>query len=72
MEIDDRPMIFPHALRAFSVHSEDYLLKPIEPEALERALGKVERLCATRSAILRMIQRYVAPPPPLRQPTPPR
>ena len=34
-----------YALKAFGVNSVDYLLKPIEPEALERALNKVERLC---------------------------
>jgi len=33
-----------YALQAFGVNSADYLLKPIEPEALERALAKVERL----------------------------
>ncbi len=33
-----------YALKAFGVNSVDYLLKPIEPEALERALKKVERL----------------------------
>lgn len=33
-----------YALRAFGVNSIDYLLKPIEPESLERALKKVERL----------------------------
>jgi two-component system, LytTR family, response regulator len=33
-----------YALQAFGVNSVDYLLKPIEPEALERALAKVERL----------------------------
>ncbi len=33
-----------YALKAFAVNSVDYLLKPIEPEALHRALGKVERL----------------------------
>jgi two-component system LytT family response regulator len=33
-----------YALKAFAVNSVDYLLKPIEPEALERALNKVERL----------------------------
>jgi two-component system LytT family response regulator len=33
-----------YALKAFAVNSVDYLLKPIEPEALERALKKVERL----------------------------
>jgi len=33
-----------YALQAFSVNSVDYLLKPVEPDALERALDKVERL----------------------------
>jgi two-component system LytT family response regulator len=32
-----------YALKAFGVNSVDYLLKPVEPEALERALSKVER-----------------------------
>jgi len=33
-----------HALKAFEVNSVDYLLKPIEPAQLDRALNKVERL----------------------------
>ncbi len=33
-----------YALKAFGVNSIDYLLKPVEPESLERALKKVERL----------------------------
>jgi two-component system LytT family response regulator len=33
-----------YALRAFEVNSIDYLLKPIEPEQLERAVRKLERL----------------------------
>jgi two-component system LytT family response regulator len=33
-----------YALKAFGVNSVDYLLKPVEPESLERALEKVERL----------------------------
>jgi DNA-binding LytR/AlgR family response regulator len=33
-----------YALQAFSVNSVDYLLKPIEPEELERPLKKVEGL----------------------------
>ena len=33
-----------YALKAFGVNSVDYLLKPIEPESLERALKKVECL----------------------------
>ena len=39
-----------YALKAFGVNSVDYLLKPIEPEALERALSKVERLCGAGRA----------------------
>jgi two-component system LytT family response regulator len=33
-----------YALKAFGVNSVDYLLKPVEPESLDRALTKVERL----------------------------
>jgi two-component system LytT family response regulator len=33
-----------YALKAFGVNSVDYLLKPVEPESLERALSKVEAL----------------------------
>lgn len=33
-----------YALQAFQVNTVDYLLKPIEPEALDRALNKIERL----------------------------
>lgn len=33
-----------YSLRAFGVNSVDYLLKPIEPQDLERALDKVQRL----------------------------
>lgn len=33
-----------YALRAFEVNSVDYLLKPISPELLKRALDKLERL----------------------------
>jgi two-component system LytT family response regulator len=32
------------ALQAFAVNSVDYLLKPVDPESLERAIRKVERL----------------------------
>jgi two-component system LytT family response regulator len=33
-----------YALKAFAVNSVDYLLKPIDPEQLERALAKIEGL----------------------------
>jgi two-component system, LytTR family, response regulator len=33
-----------YALQAFAVNSVDYLLKPVDPDSLERALGKIERL----------------------------
>jgi two-component system LytT family response regulator len=33
-----------YALKAFGVNSVDYLLKPVDPESLERALKKVEAL----------------------------
>lgn len=33
-----------YALKAFGVNSIDYLLKPVDPEHLARALAKVERL----------------------------
>ncbi len=33
-----------YALQAFGVNSVDYLLKPVEPESLDRALKKIERL----------------------------
>src|SRR5579862_5147810 len=32
-----------HALQAFQVNSIDYLLKPIDPDRLARALDKLER-----------------------------
>ncbi|MBM3813493.1 MAG: response regulator transcription factor [Acidimicrobiia bacterium] len=33
-----------YALRAFEVNSVDYLLKPVEPDQLDRALTKLERM----------------------------
>ena len=35
-----------YALNAFEVNSIDYLLKPVEPERLDRALAKLERIHA--------------------------
>jgi two-component system LytT family response regulator len=37
-----------HALTAFSVNSVDYLLKPIDPERLSRALDKLQRFSGPR------------------------
>ena len=33
-----------YALQAFELHSVDYLVKPIDPKHLERALAKLERI----------------------------
>lgn len=52
-----------YALKAFGVNSVDYLLKPIEPEALERAISKVEALrgdSLRRQQDLRMLLTQVA------------
>ena len=35
-----------YALKAFEVNSVDYLLKPVEPDALDRAIRKLERMRA--------------------------
>ncbi len=39
-----------YALQAFAANSVDYLLKPVDPERLERALDKLERLRAPGAA----------------------
>jgi two-component system, LytTR family, response regulator len=49
-ELTEQPLVIfttaydRYALDAFGVNSIDYLLKPIEPEHLERALSKAERM----------------------------
>lgn len=49
-ELEQQPLVVfttaydQHALEAFQVNSIDYLMKPIEPAHLERALAKAERL----------------------------
>jgi two-component system LytT family response regulator len=45
-----------YALKAFGVNSVDYLLKPVEPESLERALTKVERLRGSGQLAQRELQ----------------
>jgi two-component system LytT family response regulator len=37
-----------YAVKAFEVSALDYLLKPIEPERLAAALGKIRERCRTR------------------------
>ncbi len=37
-----------YALKAFEVNSIDYLLKPVEPQQLERAVAKLDRLRGAR------------------------
>ena len=49
-----------YALDAFAVNSIDYLLKPIEPERLERALDKLERLSAQPAPDVRSLARELA------------
>jgi two-component system LytT family response regulator len=49
-----------YALDAFTVNSVDYLLKPIEPERLERALDKLERLSGQARPDVRELARAVA------------
>ena len=40
------PAYHQYALQAFEANSVDYLLKPVSPEALERAFAKLERMLA--------------------------
>ncbi|HTQ53100.1 MAG TPA: LytTR family DNA-binding domain-containing protein [Bryobacteraceae bacterium] len=47
-----------YALRAFQVNSVDYLLKPIDPAHLERALDKAERMSSSDAG--RILQRLEA------------
>jgi two-component system LytT family response regulator len=49
-----------YAIDAFGVNSLDYLLKPIEPERLERALDKVERFAGQAPPDVRSLARELA------------
>jgi two-component system, LytTR family, response regulator len=49
-----------YAIDAFGVNSLDYLLKPIEPERLDRALDKVERFAGQTQPDLRTLARELA------------
>src|SRR5712692_1083601 len=47
-------------IEAFSVNSVDYLLKPIEPERLDRALDKLERFAGRPPTDVRTLARELA------------
>jgi two-component system, LytTR family, response regulator len=61
----DVPVVFTtaydrYALDAFTVNSVDYLLKPIEPERLDRCLDKLERLSGGPRPDVRTLARELA------------
>jgi two-component system LytT family response regulator len=61
----DVPVVFTtafdrYALDAFAVNSIDYLLKPVDPDRLERALDKLSRLSAQPRPDVRALAREVA------------
>ncbi len=49
-----------YAIEAFGVNSLDYLLKPIEPERLDRALDKIERFAGQARPDIRALARELA------------
>jgi two-component system, LytTR family, response regulator len=49
-----------YAIEAFGVNSLDYLLKPIEPERLSKALDKLERFSAHPTPDVRALARELA------------
>jgi two-component system LytT family response regulator len=49
-----------YAIEAFGVNSVDYLLKPIEPERLDRALDKLERFAGQPRSDVRALARELA------------
>lgn len=76
--LDTQPMVIfttahdRYALRAFEVNSIDYLLKPVEPSQLDRALRKIAQLrdmagtltarTQLQSFISRLAREFVPPP----------
>jgi two-component system, LytTR family, response regulator len=49
-----------YAIDAFTVNSVDYLMKPIEPERLTKAIDKLERISATAIPDVRTLARELA------------
>jgi two-component system, LytTR family, response regulator len=49
-----------YALEAFAVNSIDYLLKPVDPDRLDRALDKLSRLSAQPRSDVRALARELA------------
>lgn len=49
-----------YAIEAFTVNAIDYLLKPIEPARLDRALDKLQRLIGEPSPNMRVLARELA------------
>jgi two-component system LytT family response regulator len=61
----DTPVIFTtaydqYAIEAFAVNSVDYLLKPIEPARLDRALDKLQRLTGEARPDMRALAKELA------------
>ena len=61
----DIPVIFTtaydrYAIDAFTVNSIDYLLKPVEPERLDRALDKLSRIAGQQAPDVRALARELA------------
>ena len=61
----DTPVVFTtaydqYAIEAFAVNSVDYLLKPIEPARLERALDKLQRFTGEARPDIRVLARELA------------
>src|SRR5688500_17332857 len=61
----DTPVVFTtaydqYAIEAFAVNSVDYLLKPIEPARLERALDKLQRFTGEARPDVRVLARELA------------
>ena len=61
-ELAEQPMVVfttaydRYALDAFQVNSIDYLLKPIEPEHLDRALTKAERMSGSKTDLKTLLR----------------